>query len=185
MENTTKNTYLAVDFGGGSGRVIAGCLLQGKLELEEVHRFTNRQVKLGNHVYWDFPALFEDMKTGLKLAAQKGYRVKGIGIDTWGVDFGLIDKKGNLLGNPVCYRDARTDGMPAKAFQILDIQKHYACTGIQVMPINTLFQLYSMQQSQDVQLEVAHQLLFMPDLFSYCLTAVSYTHLTLPTTPYV
>ena len=92
MEDTTRNTYLAVDFGGGSGRVIAGSLLQGKLELEEVHRFTNRQVKLGNHVYWDFPALFEDMKTGLKLAAQKGYRLKGIGIDTWGVDFGLIDK---------------------------------------------------------------------------------------------
>ena len=118
MKDTTRNTYLAVDFGGGSGRVIAGSLLQGKLELEEIHRFTNRQVKLGNHVYWDFPALFEDMKTGLKLAAQKGYHVKGIGIDTWGVDFGLIDKKGNLLGNPVCYRDARTDGMPDKVFQI-------------------------------------------------------------------
>ena len=131
MKDTTRNTYLAVDFGGGSGRVIAGSLLQGKLELEEIHRFTNRQVKLGNHVYWDFPALFEDMKTGLKLAVQKGYHVKGIGIDTWGVDFGLIDKKGNLLGNPVCYRDARTDGMPDKVFQILDAQKHYACTGIQ------------------------------------------------------
>ena len=81
MKDTTRNTYLAVDFGGGSGRVIAGSLLQGKLELEEIHRFTNRQVKLGNHVYWDFPALFEDMKTGLKLAAQKGYAVKSIGID--------------------------------------------------------------------------------------------------------
>ena len=167
MKDTTRNTYLAVDFGGGSGRVIAGSLLLGKLELEEIHRFTNRQVKLGNHVYWDFPALFEDMKTGLKLATQKGYHVKGIGIDTWGVDFGLIDKKGNLLGNPVCYRDARTDGMPDKVFQILDAQKHYACTGIQVMPINTLFQLYSMQQNQDVLLEVAQRLLFMPDLFSY------------------
>ena len=173
MKDTTRNTYLAVDFGGGSGRVIAGSLLQGKLELEEIHRFTNRQVKLGNHVYWDFPALFEDMKTGLKLAAQKGYHVKGIGIDTWGVDFGLIDKKGNLLGNPVCYRDARTDGMPDKVFQILDAQKHYACTGIQVMPINTLFQLYSMKQNQDAQLEVARQLLFMPDLFSYFLTGVA------------
>ena len=173
MKDTTKNTYLAVDFGGGSGRVIAGSLLQGKLELEEIHRFTNRQVKLGNHVYWDFPALFEDMKTGLKLAAQKGYHVKGIGIDTWGVDFGLIDKKGNLLGNPVCYRDARTDGMPDKVFQILDAQKHYACTGIQVMPINTLFQLYSMQQNQDVLLEVAQRLLLMPDLFSYYLTGVA------------
>ena len=97
MKDNIKNTYLAADFGGGSGRIIAGSLLHGKLELEEVHRFSNRQVKLGNHVYWDFPALFEDMKTGLKLAAQKGYAVKGIGIDTWGVDFGLIDKNGNLL----------------------------------------------------------------------------------------
>jgi len=111
MKDNIKNTYLAADFGGGSGRIIAGSLLHGKLELEEVHRFSNRQVKLGNHVYWDFPALFEDMKTGLKLAAQKGYTVKGIGIDTWGVDFGLIDKNGNLLSNPICYRDARTDGM--------------------------------------------------------------------------
>lgn len=173
MKDTTKNTYLAADFGGGSGRIMAGSLLHGKLELEEVHRFPNRQVKLGKHVYWDFPALFEDMKTGLKLAAQKGYNVCGIGIDTWGVDFGLIDKDGNLLGNPVCYRDARTDGMPAEVFKILDEQQHYAETGIQVMPINTLFQLYSMKQSGDAQLEVAQRLLFMPDLFSYFLTGVA------------
>ena len=173
MKDTNKNIYLAADFGGGSGRVIAGFLLHGKLELEEVHRFPNRQVKLGNHVYWDFPALFEDMKTGLKLAAQKGYNVKGIGIDTWGVDFGLIDKHGNLLGNPVCYRDARTDGMPAEVFKVLDEKKHYADTGIQVMAINTLFQLYSMKLNQDSQLELARQLLFMPDLFSYFLTGVA------------
>ena len=173
MKDTNKNIYLAADFGGGSGRVIAGFLLHGKLELEEIHRFSNRQVKLGNHVYWDFPALFEDMKTGLKLAAQKGYTVKGIGIDTWGVDFGLIDKNGNLLGNPICYRDARTDGMPAEVFKILDEQKHYAATGIQVMAINTLFQLYSMKRNRDPQLEVARQLLFMPDLFSYYLTGTA------------
>ena len=113
------------------------------------------------------------MKTGLKLAAQKGYTVKGIGIDTWGVDFGLIDKNGNLLGNPICYRDARTDGMPAEVFKILDEQKHYAATGIQVMAINTLFQLYSMKRNRDPQLEVARQLLFMPDLFSYYLTGTA------------
>ena len=81
MKDTIKHTYLAADFGGGSGRIIAGFLLNGRLELEEIYRFSNRQVKLGNHIYWDFPALFEDMKTGLKLAAQKGYAVKGIGID--------------------------------------------------------------------------------------------------------
>ena len=73
MKDTIKHTYLAADFGGGSGRIIAGFLLNGRLELEEIYRFSNRQVKLGNHIYWDFPALFEDMKTGLKLAAQKGY----------------------------------------------------------------------------------------------------------------
>lgn len=173
MEDTKKNIYLAADFGGGSGRIIAGCLRHGKLELEEVHRFSNRQVKLGNHVYWDFPALFEDMKAGLKIAAQKGYNIKGIGIDTWGVDFGLIDKHGNLLGNPVCYRDARTEGMPAEVFNVLDEKKHYADTGIQVMAINTLFQLYSMKLKQDSQLELARQLLFMPDLFSYFLTGVA------------
>ena len=173
MKDTIKHTYLAADFGGGSGRIIAGFLFNGKLELEEVYRFSNRQVKLGNHVYWDFPSLFEDMKTGLKLAAQKGYAVRGIGIDTWGVDFGLIDKHGNLLGNPVCYRDARTEGMPAEVFKFIDEHRHYAETGIQVMPINTLFQLYSMKQNQDIQLEGARQLLFMPDLFSYFLTGVA------------
>ena len=173
MKDTHRNTYLAADFGGGSGRIIAGSLLHGKLELEEVHRFPNRQVKLGNHVYWDFPALFEDMKTGLKQAAQRGYDVKGIGIDTWGVDFGLIDKDGNLLGNPVCYRDARTDGMPTEVFKFLNEQQHYADTGIQVMAINTLFQLYSMKKSKDAQLDAAQRLLFMPDLFSYFLTGIA------------
>lgn len=173
MKDCMRNTYLAADFGGGSGRIIAGSLLQGKLMLEEVYRFANRQVKLGNHVYWDFPALFEDMKTGMKLAAQKGYAIKGIGIDTWGVDFGLIDKDGNLLGNPVCYRDSRTDGIPEKVFGILDEQAHYSQTGIQVMAINTLFQLYSMKLDGHAQLEVARQLLFMPDLFSYYLTGIA------------
>lgn len=173
MKDTIKSTYLAADFGGGSGRLIAGSLLRGKLEMEEIHRFPNRQVRLGNHIYWDFPALFEDLKTGLRLAAQKGYAVKGIGIDTWGVDFGLIDRNGNLVGNPVCYRDGRTDGMPAEVFRILDERKHYEVTGIQVMAINTLFQLYSMQKNREPQLEIARRLLFMPDLFSYFLTGVA------------
>lgn len=172
-ERIQQNVYLAIDFGGGSGRVMAGKLTDGKLELEEIHRFANRQVRLGNHVYWDFPALFEDMKDGLKAAARKGYHVKGIGIDTWGVDFGLIDAQGNLLGNPVCYRDARTQGTIGKVFHLLDRQQHYATTGIQVMEINTLFQLYSMKEADDPLLHVGHRLLFMPDLFSYYLTGVA------------
>lgn len=184
MKNNTvvKNTYLAVDFGGGSGRVMAGSLFQGKLELEEVYRFPNRQVKLGKHLYWDFPALFAEMMNGLKEAARRGYAVKGIGIDTWGVDFGLIDKNGNLLGNPVCYRDSRTDGMPDKVFRQLDPRDHYRTTGIQVMPINTLFQLYSMKEAGDPQLAVADKLLFMPDLFSYFLTGVADTEYSIAST---
>lgn len=167
-----NNTYLAVDFGGGSGRVMAASIRRGILKLEEIYRFPNRQVRMGNHIYWDFLALFEEMKTGIRQAVRRGYSVRSIGIDTWGVDFGLIDKEGNLLGNPVCYRDSRTDGLPEEFFDGPALSAHYAETGIQVMAINTLFQLYSMQKKGDAQLEVADRLLFMPDLFSYYLTGV-------------
>lgn len=167
-----NNTYLAVDFGGGSGRVMAASIHRGILKLEEIYRFPNRQVRMGNHIYWDFLALFEEMKTGIRQAVRRGYSVRSIGIDTWGVDFGLIDKEGNLLGNPVCYRDSRTDGLPEEFFDGPALSAHYAETGIQVMAINTLFQLYSMQKKGDAQLEVADRLLFMPDLFSYYLTGV-------------
>lgn len=164
------HTYLAVDFGAGSGRVIAGTLSDGKIVLDEIHRFGNRQIKAGNHMYWDFLSLFEEMKTGLRIAARKGYNVRGIGIDTWGVDYGLIDRNGNLIGNPVCYRDSRTDGLPEEVFKLIDEAAHYQETGIQVMPINTLFQLYSQKKNSDPQLDIADRLLFMPDLFSYFLT---------------
>lgn len=175
-------TYLAIDFGGGSGRVIAGTLSDSKLQMEVIYRFGNRQVKLGKHTYWDFPALFEDMLTGLKLAGQLGLQVAGIGIDTWGVDFGLIDREGNLIGNPVCYRDERTIGMPERAFQTLNATSHYAETGTQVMPINTLFQLLSLKYANDPQLDIADKLLFMPDLFSYFLTGEANNEYTIAST---
>lgn len=165
--------YLAVDFGGGSGRVIAGFTSQGQLQLDTVYRFSNRQVRMGGHIYWDFLSLFEDMKTGIRMAVDKGYHIKSIGIDTWGVDFGLVDKNGNLLGNPVCYRDSRTDGLPDEFFSKVDIKKHYAENGTQVMAINTIFQLYAMIKSQDPALQIADKLLFMPDLFSFFLTGVA------------
>lgn len=165
-----RKVYLAADFGGGSGRIMAGWIEERRIVMEEVHRFGNRQVRLGEHLYWDFPALFEDMKAGLKVAAAKGYNVESIGVDTWGVDFGLIDRDGNLLGNPVCYRDGRTAGVPETVSKIIDPKVHYSTTGIQVMEINTLSQLYSMKGS--AQLEAADKLLFMPDLFGYFLTGV-------------
>lgn len=168
-----REAYLAIDFGGGSGRVIAGFEEAGGLQLDTVSRFPNRQVELGGRIYWDFLSLFEDMKRGIRQAVEKGYRIRSIGIDTWGVDFGLIDRHGHLLGNPVCYRDHRTDGLPERFFASRDPQAHYAECGTQVMAINTLFQLYAMQLEEDPQLAVADRLLFMPDLFSYYLTGVA------------
>lgn len=168
-----KETYLAIDFGGGSGRIMAGSIVDGKLELEEIYRFGNRQIKLGNRLYWDFLSLFQEMKNGLRLAAQKGLNVKSIGIDTWGVDFGLIDRNGHLLGNPVCYRDSRTVAIPEEVFSFIDRKEHYALTGTQVININTLFQLYSMKKENSPLLEAADKMLFMPDLFSYFLTGTA------------
>lgn len=175
------NVYLAIDFGGGSGRVMAGSIQNNKLKLEEIHRFPNRQVRLGSHLYWDFLSLFEDMKQGIRQAVKKGYTVKSIGIDTWGVDFGLIDFQGNLLGNPVCYRDSRTNGLPEELFAN-DTTMHYAQSGIQPWAINTLFQLYSMQKNDDVLLQVADKILFMPDLFSFFLTGIANNEYTIAST---
>ncbi len=179
-------TYLAIDFGGGSGRVIAGTITdengEKKLTMQLVHRFQNRQVRLGNHVYWDFLALFEDMKTGLKKAALLGLKVSGIAIDTWGVDFGFIDRDGNLVGNPVCYRDARTNGMAERFFADVDRTAHYAVNGTQVMEINTLFQLLSLKLADSPQLQIADKLLFTPDLFSYFLTGEANTEYTIAST---
>lgn len=179
-------TYLAIDFGGGSGRVIAGTITdekgEKKLTMQLVHRFQNRQVRLGNHVYWDFPALFEDMKTGLKKAAQLGLKVSGIAIDTWGVDFGFIDRDGNLVGNPVCYRDTRTNGMAERFFADVDRTAHYAVNGTQVMEINTLFQLLSLKLADSPQLQIADKMLFTPDLFSYFLTGEANTEYTIAST---
>ena len=172
-------TYLAIDFGGGSGRVVAGTLHDGRLDMQVVHRFPNRQIRLGGRLYWDFPALFADMLDGLRKAATLGLHVDGIGIDTWGVDFGLIDAHGHLVGNPVCYRDKRTAGLPERFFQQTDPAAHYAVNGTQVMEINTLFQLYSMKLEQDPTLDVADRLLFMPDLFSYFLTGEANTEYTI------
>ena len=170
-----KDIYLACDFGGGSGRVMAGWLENEKVCLEEVYRFANRQIKLGNTLYWDFPALFQDMKDGLrKAAAQYGDRIVSIGIDTWGVDFGLINRHGHLLGLPVCYRDTRTQGLHERYFATRDRHEHYLHNGTQVMEINTLFQLLSMKEaslpSEGIPFLSGTKLLFMPDLFRYFLT---------------
>lgn len=165
-----KNTFLAADFGGGSGRVMAGYIVDGRLQIEEIYRFANRQVRIGNHVYWDFPSLFADMKEGIRRAAQRpDLRICSIGVDTWGVDFALIDDHDNLVSLPVCYRDSRTEGLCEAFMQAHDADAHYAEAGVQMMDINTIYQLQAMLREQPKLVEAAKSFLFMPDLFSFYL----------------
>lgn len=174
--------YIAADFGAGSGRVIVGTVVGEEVELDEVHRFPNRQVYLGGTLYWDFPGLFEELKVGLKKAFIKYDGIVSIGVDTWGVDFGLLDGRGRLLSNPVCYRDRRTEGIFEKVFQVIPKEELYRLTGNQFMEINTAFQIYSMVCNDDPWLKIADKLLFTPDLFNYFLTGVAVNEYTISTT---
>ena len=175
--------FIAADFGAGSGRVIVGTLTQTltltqTIELEEIHRFGNEQKMIDGHLRWDFEALFNELKTGLKKAfAKYGDEIKSISIDTWGVDYGLLDKEGRLIANPICYRDDRTKGMMDAAFQKLPKEEFFQHAANQFMEINTAFQLMS-----ETDLQRAERLLFMPDLFNYFLTGKCYNEFTIAST---
>lgn len=160
---------LAFDFGASSGRAIIGCFDGDKITLQEVHRFSNDPVSVGGTVYWDVLRLFYEIKQGIIKAKIAG-GFDSIGIDTWGVDFGLIDSEGKLMENPVHYRDARTVGLVDEAFKTMPKEKLYGITGIQFMELNTLFQLISLKKYRPWMLERAEKMLFMPDLFGYMLT---------------
>ncbi|MDL2312760.1 rhamnulokinase [Bacteroidales bacterium OttesenSCG-928-B11] len=170
MAGEINKNYLSIDLGAGSGRAIVGCFKDGKIFLEELHRFENRPVKLNGTLYWDFPALFDNVKKGIVSAQRKGYDLRGIGVDTWGVDFGLIDRRGNLVANPVTYRDSRTQGMCDEVCEIVPREEMYRISGIQQMEINTIYQLLSLRKNSDPSLEIADRLLFTPDLVNYFLT---------------
>lgn len=160
---------LAFDFGASSGRAIIGCFDGDKITLEEVHRFSNDPVSVGGTVYWDVLRLFYEIKQGIVKAKIAG-GFDSIGIDTWGVDFGLIDSEGKLMENPVHYRDTRTAGLVEESFKTMPKEKLYGITGIQFMELNTLFQLISLKKNRPWMLERADKMLFMPDLFAYMLT---------------
>lgn len=174
--------YIAVDFGASSGRVIVGTPTPEGVVLDEIHRFSNRPVRLGNTLYWDFLSLFEQLKLGLKKAFAAYDDIHSIGVDTWGVDFGLIGKNGQLLSNPVSYRDSRTRDILGKVFEVIPRDELYALTGNQLMEINTAFQLYSMVLNEDPLLSLADKLLFMPDLFNYFLSGVAVNEYTIAST---
>ena len=163
-----RKTVLAVDLGAESGRVMAVHFDGNRLELEELHRFPNTTVSVNGTLHWNFLRLWDDIQTGI--AKGKALNPASIGVDTWGVDFGLLDRQGNFIGNPVHYRDGRSTPMMPRAFTKLSKAEIFAQTGIQFMPINTLFQMLSLVESGSPQLQIADTFLTAPDLLNYWLT---------------
>ena len=166
----------AVDVGASSGRVMVGHAGPDELRLQEVTRFPNGPVRLGATLYWDVLAIYRGVLDGLRAAGRSGGRVDGVGIDTWAVDYGLLDATGALLGNPVHYRDARTAGVLEKVLADVPAEELYATTGLQFLPFNTVYQLVAAAGSP--QLTLAGRLLLVPDLLAHWLTGAEVAELT-------
>jgi rhamnulokinase len=165
-------SYAAVDLGASSGRVMVGRVGPDSLELTEAHRFPNRPVRVPEGLRWDVLGLYGGVLDGLRAAGQ----VDSVGIDSWAVDYGLLDADGALLGNPVHYRDARTEGVAEKVWATVPAEELYAATGIQYAPFNTLYQLAAARST--AQFARAARLLLVPDLLTYWLTGEQGTELT-------
>lgn len=164
-------TYLAYDLGASSGRAVIGRFDGSAVELEEIHRFPNGPISVAGGLYWDALRLYDEMLAGLrKCARTSGPELAGIGIDTWGVDFALLDDTDELLGNPHCYRDARVLGMMRRAFSRVSREEIFELTGLQFLEINTLYQLLSLAEKNPQHLRIASTFLMMPDLFNFWLT---------------
>jgi len=162
--------FVSVDLGASGGRLMVGVWDGRRFALEELHRFANGGVSVRGSVEWDMLRLWQEIQTGLmKFKARYEDAPAGIAVDAWGVDFGLLDKHGRMLGNPTCYRDPRTNGIPEKVFARVSEAEIFAATGVQTMQINTLFQLAAMAMTDDPRLECAETLLMIPDLLSYFL----------------
>ncbi len=174
-----SSAYLAVDLGAESGRVIQGSLGGERLQLREIHRFQNGGVRNGDHLHWDVLRLWSEIKQGLSQADKP---IQCIGLDTWGVDFGLLDHHDTLIENPYHYRDKRTDGIMDAVFNIVPRDEIYDRTGIQFMQLNSLYQLFAMAQNKSSALTKAERLLNMPDLFNFFLTGHKANEFTISST---
>lgn len=187
----TSNSFLGFDFGAESGRALLGRLEDNQLRLTEVHRFANAPVAVptagGMTMHWNVFQLWVEIKQGLTKASaisgrDSGSKIASVGVDTWGVDFGLLDRNGALLANPVHYRDDRTDGMVEAAFERVSRAEIFAQTGIQFMQLNTLYQLLSLVVHQSPLLRIAETFLTIPDLFNFWLTGRAVCEFTNATT---
>ncbi len=162
--------YLAIDLGAESGRTMLGTLDNDRLTIAETHRFPNGPVRLPDGIHWDVLRLWSEIKAGIAATVKDGAKLSGLGLDTWGVDFALLDRQKPLLGNPFHYRDARTDGMLDEAFRRMSRGDIFASTGIQFMQLNALYQLLSMVHAKSPILDVAQTFVTIPDLFNYWLS---------------
>jgi rhamnulokinase len=178
-----EKCFLAVDLGAESGRVIAGLLDGSQIRLEELHRFPNGPVNIVDTLRWDVLGLWSEIQTGLnKAAAKYGDSIVSVGVDTWGVDFMLLSKSGEMLGQPYCYRDKRTNGMLENTFRRVPRAEIFAQTGLQFMEINSLFQLLAMQQSDRPLLDQADKFLMMADVFHWLMCGSQVVEFTNATT---
>lgn len=181
----TERAYLAIDLGAGSGRVILGRFGESELHLDELHRFPQAWEQEDGHQRWSMRVLLENVEKGLVAAGKQTLidpaAIRSVGVDTWGVDFGLLDADGELIANPVCYRDSRTDGRPDEFFGRISAEEVYASTGIQTMQLNTLFQLVA-QVSDGQWPTETRRLLMMPDLVHHHLCGAQVGEYTIAST---
>ncbi len=175
-----KRFYLAIDLGAESGRAITGWIENEKLKIKEIHRFTTHRIQIGQHLFWDAPAILAEIKKSLVGVA--GKEIYGIGITTWGVDHAFIDKNGILISLPFHYRDRRTEGIMQEVFRKVSREKIFRETGIQFMPLNTLYQVYAAKKHSPWILQSADRMLFMPDLFNYWLCGTAVNEFTIAST---
>ena len=178
----TEKAYLAIDMGASSGRHVVGRFDGEKIKLEEIFRFENGPVDVAGSLHWDLLKLWSNVCQGLRAAGSLSEPIASVGVDTWGVDFGLLGRDDVLLGNPYHYRDSRTDNLMDRAFEICSKKKIFENTGLQFMQFNTLYQLLAMKNSNSVLLEMSESLLLMADLFHWLLTGVKCNEMTLAST---
>lgn len=168
------NRYLAVDLGASGGRLILGSLKEGRLYTEEIHRFKNGLLKRNGHLCWDYDYLFMELIKGLKMCGQQDKIPVSLGIDTWAVDFVLLDEMEQLIGDTISYRDIRTRGLEEKLYCIVPEEELYQRTGIQRQPFNTIFQLLAIKEYEPIQFKRAKDFLMVPDYFNFLLTGINH-----------
>ncbi|MDR1585000.1 MAG: rhamnulokinase [Prevotellaceae bacterium] len=174
--------FFAFDLGATSGRSILGTFQNGKIKIEELTRFPNKIIRIGDKQYWNIFSLYEELKHGLRTAANKGIQLDSIGIDTWGVDFVYVGEDGSFLGLPRAYHDPYTNGIPEEYFTQLSRKEVYEATGIQIMNFNSLFQLYAAKKESSSALQSAESILFISDALSYLLTGKQVCEYTIAST---